>query len=116
MAKQAPKLKRMFYDVHLLPLGDDKKPDEDGTPESFEVEVRYGDQTRGELEAAKNRIATPDKAPVANQGCWVWAALTRTGQIKDGYQSFAARALVIKGRKGSDGQPEVEEVRPTPEP
>lgn len=103
-------IKRHIFDVEVAPPNADGKPDWDAEPLEFPgLRVIQADMLRGELEGSKHGISAADKAPMAGQALWIWAALQRTGGVVCKFSEFRARVITIQARKGED-----EDVDPTP--
>lgn len=66
------------------------------------IEVRAGDQLRGELEAGKNMLPSLADAPMNNVSVWVWCALVRLGHYAEKYPTFRNRDLIDFGGVNDD--------------
>lgn len=99
-------LHRPRYRVHL------NNPEDVTTPLEHELEVTYGDQLRGELEASKLGLPSIKDAPQNNVAVWVWCALVRLGLYKGQSQQF--RTADLLDLEPLDKPGEVPTVDPTP--
>lgn len=89
-------------------IADPTEEDPEATTELI-VTILHGDQLRAELEGPKNKLPKLQDAPQHYSALWVWAALTRTKVIKQPFQEFKRRVLVLEAHEDEAPADELEE-------